>query len=162
MRVEPLIPFTRPDGTPDCVEGFILIRSDRCLYNPHRLSSTSNPSIHSSNIFQISSSSRPTMSRDHGSSRDGSHSSRTQDEHPGDLVEQAKSIVTLLYEVVSSRPHEWKRYVASARSAMAALDNLCFYRDPARLTEQVWIIHGLPKFAYHDADSECIWDIAEY
>ena len=102
------------------------------------------------------------MSRHAGSSRHRSHASRTADPNPEDLVEQVKSIVTLLYEVVSSRPHEWETYVPSARSAMTALDHLHFFRDPARFAEQVWIIQGLQDFAYHDADNGCIRDVAEY
>jgi hypothetical protein len=78
------------------------------------------------------------------------------------LVEQVKSIVTLLYEVVSSRPREWETYVPSARSAMTALDRIHFFRDPQRYAEQVWMLHGLQDFAYHDADSGCIRDIAEW
>jgi hypothetical protein len=102
------------------------------------------------------------MSRHTGSSRHRSHASRSQEQNPEDLVEQVKSIVTLLYEVVSSRPHEWESYVASARSAMNALDHLRFFRDPSRFAEQVWIIQGLQDFAYHDADSGCIRDVAEF
>jgi hypothetical protein len=102
------------------------------------------------------------MSRHTGSSRHRSHASRTADPNPEDLVEQVKSIVTLLYEVVSSHAHEWESYVPSARSAMTALDHLRFFRDPARFAEQVWILQGLQDFAYHDADSGCIRDVAEY
>lgn len=102
------------------------------------------------------------MSRHTGSSRHRSHGSRAQDQNPEDLVEQVKSIVTLLYEVVSSRPHEWESYIPSARSAMTALDHLRFFRDPARFAEQVWIIQGLQDFAYHDADNGYIRDVAEY
>jgi hypothetical protein len=101
-------------------------------------------------------------SRHSGSSRHRSHQSRNSEATSEDLVEQVKNIVNLLYEVVSSRPHEWEAYVPSARSAMTALDHLRFFRDPARFAEQVWIIQGLQDFAYHDADSGCIRDIAEY
>jgi hypothetical protein len=102
------------------------------------------------------------MSRHSGSSRHRSHQSRAGDGNPEDLVEQVKSIVTLLYEVVTSRPHEWESYLASARSAMAALDHLRFFRDPQRFAEQVWILHGIQDFAFHDADAGSIQDIAEW
>lgn len=102
------------------------------------------------------------MSRHTGSRGHRPHGSRTQEQNPEDVVEQVKSIVTLLYEVVLSRPHEWESHVRSARSAMTALDHLRFFRDPARFTEQVWIIQGLQDFAYHDADRGSIRDIAEY
>ena len=102
------------------------------------------------------------MSRHSGSSRHRSHHSRSTEQNPEDLVEQVKSIITLLYEVVSSRPYEWEAYLPSARSAMTALDHLHFFRDPQRFAEQVWMLHGLQDYAFHDADSGCIRDIAEW
>lgn len=101
-------------------------------------------------------------SRHSGSSRHRSHQARAVDGNPEDLVEQVKSIVTLLNEVVSSRPHEWETYLPSARSAVTALDHLRFFRDPQRFAEQVWILHGLQDFAFHDADAGAIQDIAEW
>ncbi len=103
------------------------------------------------------------MSRHSGSSRHRSHhSSRSTEENPEDLVEQVKSIITLLYEVVSSRPYEWEAYLPSARSAITALDHIRFFRDPQRFAEQVWMLHGLQDYAFHDADSGCIRDVAEW
>jgi hypothetical protein len=102
------------------------------------------------------------MSRHSGSSRHRSHHSRSTEENPEDLVEQVKTIITLLYEVVSSRPYEWEAYLPSARSAMTALDHIRFFRDPQRFAEQVWMLHGLQDYAFHDADSGCIRDIAEW
>jgi hypothetical protein len=102
------------------------------------------------------------MSRHSGSSRHRSHHSRSTEQNPEDLVEQVKSIVTLLYEVVSCRPHEWETYLPSARSAITALDHIHFFRDPQRFAEQVWMLHGLQDYAFHDADSGCIRDIAEW
>lgn len=103
-------------------------------------------------------------SRHSGSSRQRSHQSRTgsSDGANEEFIEQAKGIVSLLYDVVTSRPHEWEAYLASARSAMTALDQLRFFRDPNRFAEQVWIIQGLQDYAYHDPDSGCIRDIADY
>lgn len=98
-------------------------------------------------------------SRHAGSSR---HRPRQPSTDSEDLVDQVKHIVTTLNEVVSSRPHQWETYLASARSAVAALERLSFFRDPARFAEQVWIIRGLQDYAYHDADSGCISDIADF
>ncbi|KAF4635496.1 hypothetical protein G7Y89_g2609 [Cudoniella acicularis] len=64
--------------------------------------------------------------------------------------------------MLSSRPHEWEAYVPSAHSAMSTLDRLHFFRNPQRFAEQVWIIQGLQDFAYHDADSGRIRDIADW
>ncbi len=45
---------------------------------------------------------------------------------------------------------------------MTALDHIRFFRDPQRFAEQVWMLHGLQDYAFHDADSGCIRDIAEW
>ncbi|TGO34175.1 hypothetical protein BHYA_0209g00130 [Botrytis hyacinthi] len=99
------------------------------------------------------------MSRNSKSSR---HQSRSTEGNPEDMVEQVKSIITLLNEVVSSRPHECETYIPSARSAVTALEHIRFFRDPARFAEQVWIIQGLQGFAFYDADNGSVADIADF
>ncbi|KAF5871040.1 uncharacterized protein Bfra_009596 [Botrytis fragariae] len=99
------------------------------------------------------------MSRNSKSSR---HQSRSTEGNPEDMVEQVKSIVTLLNEVVASRPHECETYIPSARSAVTALEHVRFFRDPARFAEQVWIIQGLQSFAFYDADNGSVADIADF
>ena len=84
------------------------------------------------------------------------------DQNSEDLVQQVKDIVTELYDVTSTRPHEIEAYIPSARSAVTALDHLRFFRDPQRFAEQIWIIQGLQDFTYYDADNGCIRDIAEW
>ncbi|KAF7922824.1 uncharacterized protein EAE97_010988 [Botrytis byssoidea] len=99
------------------------------------------------------------MSRNSKSSR---HQSRSTEGNPEDMVEQVKGIITLLNEVVSSRPHECETYIPSARSAVTALEHIRFFRDPARFAEQVWIIQGLQGFAFYDADNGSVVDIADF
>lgn len=88
--------------------------------------------------------------------------SRGTDENYEDIIAQVKSVVTQLDGVLSSSPHEWATYTPSARSAIEAIDRIHFFRDPRRLAEQVWVLQGLQDFAYHDPDSGCIRDIAEW
>lgn len=99
------------------------------------------------------------MSRNSKSSR---YQSRSTKGNPEDMVEQVKSIVTLLNEVISSRPLECETYIPSARSAITALEHLHFFRGPARIAEQVWIIQGLQRFAFYDADNGSVIDIADF
>ncbi|KAH7416918.1 hypothetical protein BKA64DRAFT_701709 [Cadophora sp. MPI-SDFR-AT-0126] len=101
-------------------------------------------------------------SRHSGSSRHRSHQSRSTDTNAEDMIQQVKTIVTQLNDVVASNPHEWETYLPSARSALAALEHVRFFRDPQRFAEQVWILHGLQDYAFHDADSGCIPDIADF
>jgi len=106
------------------------------------------------------SSSRHSSSRHHRSHQ--SRSTETSNAESEAIIEQIKGVLTILYEVALTRPHEWETYLPSARSAMTALDHIRFFRDPTRFAEQIWIIQGLQDYAYHDADSGCIRDIAEY
>ncbi|ESZ93360.1 hypothetical protein SBOR_6257 [Sclerotinia borealis F-4128] len=99
------------------------------------------------------------MSRNSKPSR---HQSRSTEGKPDDMIEQVKSIITILDEVVSSRPHECEPYIASARSAITALEHLRFFRDSARFTEQIWIIQGLQDFAFYDADNGSVREIADF
>jgi hypothetical protein len=101
-------------------------------------------------------------SRQSGSQRHRRRSSRSTDSDPDELIEQVKHIVTSLDEVVSNRPSQWETYLASARSAVVGLERLRFFRDPTRFDEQVWIIQGLQDYAYHDADTGYVQDIAEF
>ena len=91
-----------------------------------------------------------------------SHRSRSTETNQEDVIEQVKSVVTTLNDVTYTRPHEWESYLPSARSAMTALDHIRFFRDPERVTEQIWIINGLQDYAFHDADNGSIRDIAEW
>ncbi|KAH6675508.1 hypothetical protein B0J14DRAFT_365197 [Halenospora varia] len=102
------------------------------------------------------------MSRHSGSSRQRTHQSKQTNGNSEDVVAQVKSVITSLDDVLATRPHEWETYVPSARSAMTGLDRIHFFRDPQRLAEQIWIVQGLQDFAYHDADSGAIRDVAEW
>ncbi|KAF8856949.1 hypothetical protein BDZ45DRAFT_691292 [Acephala macrosclerotiorum] len=102
------------------------------------------------------------MSRHSGSSRHRSHQPRSSEINPEDTIEQVKAVVNQLNGVMSSAPHEWEAYLPSARSAMSALDHVRFFRDSQRYTEQVWILHGLQDFAFHDPDAGAIRDVAEW
>ncbi|CAD6452945.1 04eb4763-fb1e-47c9-a447-4decbfaf29b3 [Sclerotinia trifoliorum] len=95
-------------------------------------------------------------------SKTSRHQSRSTEGNPEDMIEQIKSIITLLDEVVSLRPHECETYIPSARSAVTALEHIRFFRDPARFAEQVWIIRGLQSFAFYDADNGSVIDIADF
>ncbi|RDW85008.1 hypothetical protein BP6252_02598 [Coleophoma cylindrospora] len=102
------------------------------------------------------------MSRSSHSGRHRSSLSRNTDTSNEDLVEQVKTIITTLDNVVSNYADRIESYIPSAQSAMAVLDRIRFFREPNRLPEQIWIIQGLQDFAYHDADSGCIRDVAEW
>lgn len=79
-----------------------------------------------------------------------------------DIIEQVKGVVAQLSDVVASNPRLWEAYLPSARSALAALEHLRFFRDSHRYAEQIWILRGLQGYAFHDPDSGCIRDVADF
>lgn len=100
------------------------------------------------------------MSRQSGSSKSNRHRTSAMNSASEGLIEQSKSIVDLLNVVVTNRRQEWEIYVVSARSAMNALDHVHFFHETNRLVEQVWLIHGIQDFAFHDPDTGYIQDMA--
>jgi hypothetical protein len=102
------------------------------------------------------------MSRHSTSSRHRSQLSRGSDASSENTIDQAKAVVNQLNTVMNQAPHQWEIYLPSARSAMTALDRIRFFRDAQRYTEQVWILHGLQDFAFHDPDEGAIRDVAEW
>ncbi|KAL3424789.1 duf786 family protein [Phlyctema vagabunda] len=92
----------------------------------------------------------------------GSHHSRNTEGDFEEMIQQVKNMLIDLDDVVSNRASEVDAYIPSARSAMAAMDHIRFFRNPQRVAEQVWVIQGLQDFAYYDSDAGSIQDIAEW
>lgn len=101
-----------------------------------------------------------TMSRHSSLSKHKRGHSSSSNSTTEDYIAQSKSIVDLLNEVVTERPYEWETYLASARSAMNALDHVRFFRETNRFVEQVWLLDSLQDYAFHDPDNGYIQDIA--
>ena len=64
--------------------------------------------------------------------------------------------------MLRSKPHEWKSYLNLARSVMAHIDDTTFMQQPSRLPEQTWVVGGLQRLAYADADNGDVPDIAAW
>lgn len=118
--------------------------------------------LHLAYLKLLASRTKLNMSRHSGSSRHRSHQPRSSETNSEDTVEQAKAVVNQLNTVLTSAPHQWETYLPSARSAMSALDHVRFFRDSHRYNEQIWILHGLQDFAFHDPDRGAIRDVAEW
>ncbi|KAH8800362.1 hypothetical protein F5884DRAFT_825037 [Xylogone sp. PMI_703] len=77
-------------------------------------------------------------------------------------AEQINFVVTLLYEVASRPSQEWKVHLRLAHATISALDRLRFFRHPGCFDEQIWIVQGFQDYAFHEADSGAIQDIAQW
>lgn len=102
-------------------------------------------------------------SRHHSSRSSGSrHSRREANGENENLIEQCKTIVTQIDEMLATDPRNFDAHVPGARSVMTALDRIHFFRDASRVAEQNWLVIGLQDLAYHDADNGSIGDIAAW
>jgi hypothetical protein len=77
-------------------------------------------------------------------------------------VETVKLLLSRLNNMLNDYPGDWEDYLQSARSGMATLDRIHFFRKTDRLIEQIWIIQVLQDYAYHDSDNGCIQDVADW
>ena len=73
-----------------------------------------------------------------------------------------KTSVSQIYSMLSTAPHEWMAYLTLARSVIAHIDNTTFMRQPARLSEQTWLIGGLQRLAFANPDNGDIPDISNW
>lgn len=102
-------------------------------------------------------------SRHHPSRSSGSrHKRKGGDEENENLIEQCKTIVTQIDEMLASNPGNFKAHIPGARSVMSTLDRIHFFRNASRIAEQNWLVAGLQDLAYHDSDNGCISDIATW
>ncbi|RQM06913.1 hypothetical protein DH86_00000063 [Scytalidium sp. 3C] len=98
------------------------------------------------------------MSRSRRRTRQQTNSER----HTEAEIDQIRDTVNSLYEVASDRPQDWEEYLQPARSTMATLDRLRYFRDPQRFDEQIWVIQGFQDYAFHDTESGAIQDIVDW
>jgi hypothetical protein len=78
------------------------------------------------------------------------------------IRDSVKRVLSQVDACVEDNPDDWESYLGRARSAMASVDRIHFFRNAGRLPEQQWIIQVLQGYAYHDADDGNIRDIAEW
>lgn len=73
-----------------------------------------------------------------------------------------KTSVGQIYSMLRSSPQDWRNYLTLARSIIAHLDSTTFMRQASRHAEQTWVIAGLQRLAYADADTGAVPDIASW
>lgn len=73
-----------------------------------------------------------------------------------------KTGLNQIYAMLRSSPQSWRNYITLARSVIAHLDATTFMQQPSRTTEQAWMIAGLQRLAYMDADNGAVSDVASW
>lgn len=101
------------------------------------------------------------MSR-HSNSSEKKHGRSAGTSNSEELIEYSKYLVDQLNTVVHDNPSDWETHLDSARSVIATLENIRFFRGSSRFVEQVWLLNGLQDFSFHDPDSGFIQDIADW
>ena len=73
-----------------------------------------------------------------------------------------KSGVARIYNMLQYSSTEWESYLSLAQSITASLDRTPFMESQDRAEDQVWMIEGLQRLAYHDADSGGVQSLADW
>lgn len=73
-----------------------------------------------------------------------------------------KTSVSQICTMLSTHPNRWQDYINLARSVVAHVDATSLINDANRTAEQTWLVTGLQRFAYHDAESGGVPDVAAW
>lgn len=93
--------------------------------------------------------------------------SRAMSNQPKAMTEEqrintCKTGLERIYAMLRSSPHDWRTFVPLARSVIAHIDSTTFMQKASRTTEQAWMIAGLQRLAFADAESGGVPDIASW
>lgn len=77
-------------------------------------------------------------------------------------ITACKTGLERIYTMLRTSPHDWRNFIALARSVIAHLDATTFMEKSSRTTEQAWMIAGLQRLAFSDAESGGVPDVASW
>lgn len=77
-------------------------------------------------------------------------------------IKSCKIQVTSIYQILQKNPDDWQPFLATARQTMATIDSTPSMIHRSNLSDQLWLIEGLQRLAYHEADSGGIRNIADW
>lgn len=67
-----------------------------------------------------------------------------------------------IYTMLRSSPQDWRTFIPLARSVVAHIDSTTFMQRASRTTEQAWMIAGLQRLAFADAENGGVPDVASW
>ncbi|CAK4030799.1 Hypothetical predicted protein [Lecanosticta acicola] len=73
-----------------------------------------------------------------------------------------KTSLDQVYTMLRTSPQHWRDYVNLARTIISHLESITFMQQENRTQEQVWMIAGLQRLAFADAESGAVNDIAAW
>lgn len=73
-----------------------------------------------------------------------------------------KAGINSIYNMLQNSSADWEGYLNFARSIITSLDLADFLSSRNRRDEQVWMISGMQRLAYHDADSGAVQFLADW
>lgn len=77
-------------------------------------------------------------------------------------INVCKTSVNQIYTMLRTAPQQWRSYLPLARSVVAHIDATTLMQQPARHTEQIWLIEGLQRLALGDPDNGEVPDISNW
>ena len=77
-------------------------------------------------------------------------------------IASAKTQVAAIYLSLREQEDDWQINLGTARDVMQVIDNTTFMARAGRVGEQVWLVEGLQRLAYHDVDTGGVRDIADW
>ena len=77
-------------------------------------------------------------------------------------ISVCKTGLNHIYAMLRTSPQDWRNFLNLARSVIAHLDATTFMQQASRTTEQAWMIAGLQRLAFIDADNGGVPDIAAW
>lgn len=67
-----------------------------------------------------------------------------------------------IYAMLRNSPQDWRNYLTLGRSVIGHIDTTTLMQQGSRTTEQAWMIAGLQRLAFADAESGGVADIAAW
>lgn len=73
-----------------------------------------------------------------------------------------KTGMNRIHSMLQESPNDWRNYVGLARTIISHLDSTTFMQQQNRTQEQVWMIAGVQRLAFVDAETGVITDLAAW
>lgn len=77
-------------------------------------------------------------------------------------ISVCKTGLERIYAMLRSSPQDWRNFLTLARSVIAHMDATTFMQKDSRTTEQAWMIAGLQRLAFVDAENGGVPDVAAW
>ena len=77
-------------------------------------------------------------------------------------INVCKTSLNQIWAMLRTNPQNWRNFITLARSVIAHIDATTFMQQPARASEQAWLIAGLQRLASVDSENGGVADVAAW